>query len=123
VSSEEDVKLRDLLAFSVETALERVSPAIVMVPTRSGASARSMTRFRLPVWIAAVCRQEAVCQGLQFSYGVYPVYEPEAPEDWTAYAENWLQAHGIDGKRVILTQGPSERHPETNHRIEFIEFE
>jgi pyruvate kinase len=123
VSSEEDVKLRDLLAFSVETALERVSPAAVMVPTRSGESARSMTRFRLPVWIAAVCRQEAVCQGLQFSYGVYPVYEPDAPEDWTAYAENWLQAHGIDGKRVILTQGPSERHPETNHRIEFIEFE
>jgi pyruvate kinase len=123
VGSEEDVKLRDLLAFSVETALERVSPAAVMVPTRSGASARSMTRFRLPVWIAAVCRQEAVCQGLQFSYGVYPVHEPDAPEDWTAYAENWLQAHGIDGKRVILTQGPSERHPETNHRIEFIEFE
>ena len=123
VSSEEDVKLRDLLAFSVETALGRVSPAVVMVPTRSGASARSMTRFRLPVWIAAVCRQKAVCQGLQFSYGVYPVHEPNPPGDWTAYAENWLQTHEIDGKRVILTQGPSERHPETNHRIEFIELE
>jgi pyruvate kinase len=123
VGSENNVKLHDMIALSIETALERVAPAVVLVPTRSGASARSITRFRLPVWIAAVCTRKEVCQGLQFSYGVYPAYEPDPPDDWNAYAGNWLQTHGIDGKRVILTQGPSKRHPEANHRIEFIELE
>src|SRR5512135_2265722 len=48
-----NVSLADLIAFSVETTLERISPAAVFVPTRSGYTARSIARFRLPVWIAA----------------------------------------------------------------------
>ena len=43
----------DLFALSVETLMECSSPAAVVVPTRSGATARSIGRFRLPVWIAA----------------------------------------------------------------------
>jgi len=98
------VSLTDLIALSVETTLEHISPAAVIVPTRSGASARSITRFRLPVWIAAVSSQETTCQRLQFSYGVYPVHEPDHPEDWRVYARDWLNSHGVSGNLALLKQ-------------------
>jgi len=116
------VGLADLIAFSVETTLERISPAAIFVPTRSGYTARSIARFRLPVWIAAVSSQETTCQGLQFSYGVYPVHESEHPEDWHGFARQWLQKHGVEGDLVILTEGPSSKHPETNNRMEIIDL-
>lgn len=116
------VDLRDLISFCVETTVESVSPAAVIVPTRSGASARSITRFRLPVWITAVSSQESTCQGLQFSYGVYPVHEPDHPEDWNAFVRQWLQTHGLQGDLVVLTEGPSSKHPEANNRMEIIDL-
>jgi pyruvate kinase len=119
---DEDISLQDLIAVSVEAALERVSPAAVIVPTRSGASARSIARFRLPVWITAVSSQESTCQGLQFSYGVFSVHEPEHPDDWKAFSRRWLRTHGLDGELVILTEGPSTKHPEANNRMEIIDL-
>ena len=121
-SQEGKIKLTDLIALSVETTLEHISPAVVVVPTRSGATARSIARFRLPVWIAAVSSQETTCQGLQFSYGVYPVHEPDHPEDWNAYIRDWLRSHEVEGHLVVLTEGPSSKHPEANNRMELIDL-
>jgi pyruvate kinase len=70
---DDDVHLEDLIALSVETTLERITPPTVIVPTRSGTTARSITRFRLPVWITAFSRYEKTCQDLMFSYGVLPI--------------------------------------------------
>ncbi len=109
-----------LIAVAVEAGLEYVSPAAVFVPTRSGATARSITRFRIPVWVVAVSSREATCQQLQFSSGVYPVHEPEYPENWNAYVEKWMADHGVEGNLVVLTEGPSSKHPEANHRMEII---
>jgi len=95
----------------------------MFVPTRSGATARSIARFRLPVWIAAVSSQETTCQRLQFTYGVYPVHEPVHPEDWRLYIRNWLKSHDLEGNIVVLTEGPSQRHPEANHRVEIIDLD
>ena len=119
---EKNFNLKDLIALSVEATLERISPATVFVPTLSGASARSITRFRLPVWIAGVSSRETTCQDLQFSYGVYPVHEPENPEDWKAYVREFLGSHGLDGNLVVLTEGPSAKHPEGNNRMEIIDL-
>jgi pyruvate kinase len=117
------VSLTDLIALSVETTLEHISPAAVIVPTRSGASARSISRFRLPVWIVGVSSQETTCQRLQFSYGVYPVHEPDHPEDWRVYARNWLNSYGVSGNLALLTEGPSSKHPDANHRMEIIDLD
>jgi pyruvate kinase len=111
-----------LIALSVEACLEYLSPAAVFVPTHSGATARRIGGFRLPVWIIAVSSQEATCQALQFSQGVYPVYEPDHPDDWNAYAKERLRECGLQGSFAILTEGPSTKHPETNHRMEIIEL-
>lgn len=121
-SCKTNIRLTDLIALSVETTLEHVFPAAVMVPTRSGATARSIARFKFPVWITAISSQETTCQGLQFSYGVYPVNEPDHPEDWNAYARNWMRSHGVAGNLVVLTEGPSLKHPEANNRMELIDL-
>ena len=114
--------LADLIAFSVKTTLKRISPASVFVPTRSGYTARRISRFRLPVWIAAVSSLESTCQRLQFSYGVYPVHEPEHPENWRVYINGWMRDNDIDGDLAVLTEGPSARHPEVNNRMEIIDL-
>ncbi len=112
---------RELLALSVATAVETVSPAAVIIPTRSGASARTITRFRFPMWITAVSTQTTTCQHLQFSYGVFPLHEPDHPEDWNSFAKSWLEINRIEGNLVVLTEGPSSKHPEANHRMEIID--
>lgn len=111
-----------IIALGVETSLEYVTPAAVFVPTRSGATARRIASFRLPVWIAAVSSQDATCQRLQFSSGVCPLHEPDHPEDWNSYSAKWVSDHGLTGEMIILTEGPSTKHPEANHRMEVIEL-
>ena len=114
--------LADVIAASVDAMVERVSAAAVVVPTRSGETVRQIARFRLPVWIVAVCDQESICQQLRLSYGVNPVYEPNPPDDWTAFARQWARDHGASGRSVVLAAGPSPRHPDASHRIEIIEI-
>ena len=116
------IRPEHLIAFSVEASLEHVTPAAVFVPTRTGETARSIGRFRLPAWIIAVSSQEATCQNLQFSYGVYPVHEKDHPDQWKPYVKEWLQRHGISGDIVVLTEGPSTKHPDANHRMEIIDL-
>ncbi|MGW8222114.1 MAG: pyruvate kinase [Syntrophobacteria bacterium] len=119
---ERDISTRDLLTMSVETIVERVSPALVLVPSLTGGTARSIARFRLPVWIAAVSSEEKICQELIFSYGIYPIFEPDPPEVWNDFARDWLRSHGVDGDFVILSTGPSPKYPEGNNRIEIIDL-
>lgn len=116
------VRPGDVIALSVEAALQCISPSAVFTPTRSGNIARSIARFRPAVWIAAVSVEETTCQGLQFSYGVFPVREPDLPEDWKGYAREWMRAHEVAGNLFLLTGGPSPKHPEANHRLEIIDL-
>ena len=119
---EDALRLTDLISMSVRTTVDRVTPAAVFVPTRSGATARVIARFRLPVWIVAVSALEATCQRLQFTWGVHGVYEPDHPEDWKGYISRWLVGHGVPGDLAVLTEGPSSRHPEANHRMEIVDL-
>lgn len=114
--------LRDLIALAVETAFEHVTPAAVLAPTLSGATARSIARFRLPAWIVAVSPHEATCQQLQFSYGVFPEHRPQPPEDWNDFARQWVREHEVAGNLVVLTEGPSPRNPRANSRMEVIDL-
>ena len=118
----DELKLENLIALSVEAALKRITAATVIVPTHSGTTARSITRLRLPVWITAVSSQEKTCNDLMFSYGVCPVHELNHPNDWKAWARNWLQSQGKEGSLVILTEGPSEQYPHRNNRMEILDL-
>jgi pyruvate kinase len=116
------IRPEHLVAIGVEACLEYALPAAVFVPTRSGATARSIARFRFPVWTIAMSSQKATCQALQFSSGVYPIHEPDHPEDWKSYVGKWLRDHEVKGELVVLTEGPSTKHPEANHRMEIIDL-
>ena len=119
---EDAVSMKDLIAMSVETTLERITPPTVIVPTHSGATARSITRFRLPVWITAVSSLPKTCQDLMFSYGVFPVCEADHPEDWRSWTKTWLAKQGLAGDLVVLTEGPSSKRPDRNNRMEIIDL-
>jgi pyruvate kinase len=121
-NEEDEMSLTDLIAVSVETTLKRVTPPTVIVPTRSGATARSITRFRLPVWITAISSEAKTCQDLMFSYGVYPHCETDHPEDWRTWTATWLEKQEISGDLVVMTEGPSRKHPERNNRMEIIDL-
>ena len=112
----------ELITLSVDAALEKTAPAAVFTPTRSGATARSLARFRPRVWIVAVSSQEATCQQLLFTYGVYPIWEPNHPQDWKRYVRRCLQDLKISGEFAVLTEGPSSLHPEANNRMELLDL-
>ena len=112
----------DLIALNVYNTLQKATDAMVFVPTFSGATARNITRFRLQEWIVAVSPQEKTCRDLQFSSGVFPVHEPAHLDDWRTYTSQWLKAYGIENNLVVLTEGPSSKNPEANHRMEIIEY-
>ena len=116
------IKLHDLIASSVETTLGRITPTTVIVPTHSGTTARSIARFKLPVWVTAVSSVEKTCQDLAFSYGVWPVHEPDHPDNWKPWTRNWLKTQEVQGDLVVLTEGPSTKHPHRNNRMEIIDL-
>ena len=111
-----------LIAIGVEACLDFETPAAVFVPTHGGAMARSIARFRFPAWTIAVSSQQSTCQDLQFSSGVYPVFEPEHPDGWKEYIGKWVREHDMTGKLAILTEGPSTKHPDRNFRMEIVEL-
>ncbi|MEN6615767.1 MAG: pyruvate kinase, partial [Syntrophorhabdus sp.] len=112
-----------LIAVSVQACLEYATPGALFVPTRSGATARSIARFRLPTWTVAISTSEETCRHLQFSSGVYPVCEDRTPSNWKEYVTNWMKVHEVEGDLAVVTEGPSPRHPETNHRMEIVHLE
>ena len=113
----------DAIASVVETALDTVRCAAAFVPTRTGTTARMISRLSPRLWIVALSRDPAVCQGLAFSYGVEPVQILEDPKNWRNFAQAWLQEHQIPGHVALLVAGPSSRNPEANYRLEFLKFE
>jgi pyruvate kinase len=120
--AEGELSVEDLISLSVHATVKRLTPTAVITPTETGATARRIARFRLPVWIAGISANDATCQRLQFSYGVYPVYEPNYPEDWETYAREGLGKLGFTQGLVIITQGPSPNNPGGTNRMEIIEL-
>jgi pyruvate kinase len=110
----------EAIASLVEQSLETVPCAAVFVPTRTGTTARMISRFNPAVWIVALSRDIGVCQGLVFSYGVHPVELEEYPENWSDFARHWLHTHQVSGAVAMLAAGPSARNPNANHRLEFL---
>lgn len=117
-----DVHLADLISRNVDHTVVNLAPAAVIVPTASGYTAQMVSRFKLPVWIVAVSPEEATCQGLQFTYGVTPVYMPEYPHDWNEFARRWVQSAALPETLVVLTEGLSRDIPQRNPRIEIIDL-
>jgi len=110
----------EAIARVVEHALETVPCAAVFVPTRTGTTARMISRSNPPVWIVGMSRDASVCQGLVFSYGVHAVQLSEDPGNWRDFAGHWLGEHQVPGAVAMLVAGPSVSNRDANHRLEFL---
>ena len=113
----------DLISESIFHTVYRSDPCVVIVPTRSGRTARTVVRFRLPVWVLVFSPSDSACQGLQFSYGVHAVKVDHDRAEWSDFARHWLNERGVREGIALLAQGPSEEHPCGNHRMEVIEID
>ena len=109
-----------LIAVSVEASIDYLKPAAVFARTDSGASARRLAAFRLPVWVVAISPNAKTCQDLLFSGGVTPVHLPKAPSSWNAYIKDCVREHKLAGDFAIVTLRPSADDPNSNHRMEII---
>jgi pyruvate kinase len=118
-----DVSQMDLIALAVHYTIERVRPAAVLVPTRSGDMARNISRFKLPVWITAVSPLEETCQTLQLSYGVHAILDELPRDDWKSYARELVAKLKVKGHLVLLTEGPSQEKPDANYRMEILDLD
>ena len=107
----------DLIAHCVQQAVNNLEPIAVLVPTRSGATARNITRYRLPSWITAFSTEQSTCQALQFSYGVHPVHVSEEYADWGPFCCQWMHDQGLVAGVAVLTQGPSPENPHASHSM------
>ncbi len=107
----------DLIAHCVQQAVNNLNPIAVLVPTRSGATARNITRYRLPTWVTAFSTEQVTCQTLQFSYGVQPVHVAAEFTDWGPFCCDWLHAQGYASGVAVLTQGPSPENPHASHSM------
>lgn len=104
----------------VEHALETVPCGAVFVPTRSGDTARMISRFKPQVWVVAVGSESPEMKGLLFSYGVESVHVTVEPDNWRAFASRWLSDHHLAGNIAFLVAAASSSHPDASHRIEFM---
>ncbi len=104
----------------IEQALDSVPCATALAPTKTGTTARLISRFKPRVWITALSADPAVCQALQFSYGVHAIQQADDPEDWRAFARQWTREQGLVGNHALLVAGPSARNPQSHHRLEFL---
>jgi pyruvate kinase len=110
----------DAITSVVEAALEIAPRAVVFVPTRTGTTARMISRLNPSQWIVALSHDQAVCQELAFCGGVEPVQLFEDPRNWRDFARTWLAEHQVPGPVALLVAGPDTRNPEANYRIEFL---
>ncbi|HXD52234.1 MAG TPA: pyruvate kinase, partial [Burkholderiales bacterium] len=110
----------DRMTAVMERALETVPCDLVLVPTRSGATARLVARLKPSSWLIAPSPDHHVCQALAFSYGVHAVENANEDSDWRDFIERWSRVNHLTSGRVLLIAGPSPRNPRASHRIELM---
>ncbi|AFK22699.1 pyruvate kinase [Pyrococcus sp. ST04] len=64
--------IKEAITRSIIDALSTVDIKFILTPTRTGRTARLISRFKPKQWILAFSTNERVCNNLMFSYGVYP---------------------------------------------------
>ena len=117
----------DLSSLIVFLSAEMLDPLLVLSPALSGNTARRMTRFRLPQWIVSPSPLDRTCQELQFSYGIYPIFVPDAdtlnvPELRREFACQLLNEHlaGEESGTVLLVERASTLGTADTKRIDIV---
>ena len=108
-----EMSVDEVIASQAHEALQKLPVAVILTPTRSGATPRRISRFKPGTWILAFSRFPRTCGFLSLSYGVYPVVVKEVIENWEVETTKRAKEAGFanSGDIVVFTQGPSSGKP------------
>ena len=114
--------LYDLIAVAAEAVMEFGTSAAVVVPTGGGQTARSIARFRLPVWIATGDTERA-----GGSAPAFLLWGAPGPTDKPGRGLGRVHArmggsHGLSGTMAVLLYGPSADRRHANHAMELVDL-
>ncbi|NJE62541.1 pyruvate kinase [Thermococcus sp. 21S7] len=73
--------IKDTIARSIIEALNSMDIKYILTPTRTGETARLISRFKPKQWVLAFATDGRVARKLMFSYGVYPFVVSETSEE------------------------------------------
>lgn len=73
--------IKDAISRSIIEALNSIDVKYILTPTRTGQTARLISRFRPRQWVLAFVTDERVANTLMFSYGVYPFVVEKTTEE------------------------------------------
>jgi pyruvate kinase len=85
------------IALVVEHALEPCRAPGVFVPTRTGTTARMISRFKPAVWIVASAATRWSARGWPSPTASMPTHLDDDPDNWRDFARDWLRAHDLPG--------------------------
>lgn len=114
--------VESVIAKQVSYATKILKPICIISPTKSGATPRRISKFRLNTWIIGMSKNEKVCQELCFSYGVYPVYIKQSQDIWENIAKEWLNKNHKKKGIFLLTQGSSSENQQNTNRLDVIKL-
>jgi pyruvate kinase len=108
-----EMSVDEVITLQVHEALHKLPVAVILTPTRSGATPRRISRFKPEPWILAFSRFPKTCSYLSLSYGVYPIDVKGPIEDWEEKATETAKELGLakSGDLVIFTQGQTSGKP------------
>ncbi|AIF70084.1 hypothetical protein PAP_08515 [Palaeococcus pacificus DY20341] len=97
------MKVVDAISLSIMEAIRTLRIKYILAQTRSGATARRISRFKPKQWILAFTDNKRVCNTLMFSYGVYPFYMEERND---RNILRFVKEHNLakSGDTVLLTE-------------------
>ncbi|ASJ09333.1 pyruvate kinase [Thermococcus siculi] len=96
--------IKDAVARSIIEALNSLDIRYILTPTRTGETARLISRFKPKQWVLAFVTDEWVGNTLMFSYGVYPFVIEETSEEEILRT---IRGLGLvkENDTVLLTKG------------------
>ena len=96
--------IKETLSLNVIRSIVSLGIRCVAVPSRSGLTARMISRLKGDAWVVALCFNDAVLKALSLSSGVYPVPKGSLSSDEDIIS--YLRDHGFvrENEPFILVQ-------------------
>ncbi len=116
-----DDTIPDAISFSAHVMAEELCVKAIVSPTRSGATARRISRYRPDMVIVALTPELSTHRRLAMTWGVVPILTPELsnPRDITERSFVLARKHLNlkKGDRILITAGTSTADPEMTNTI------
>jgi pyruvate kinase len=121
IANEGFINISDIMSKAVQRICQEMPLDKVVTLTRSGYTARMISRFKIPQQIIAVTPDKRVKKQLELSYGVYPVhFDYLREEDRILATANKLHLAGLlgDKETVLFTAAFRTSQPHSSNLIE-----